>query len=83
VALKIIQLEEDDTFEEMMIEILILQKCSDKNIVKYFGSWKKGEELFVRPPLPCPPPRLLIPLSMGHDERLLPFFSYGLVRLLA
>lgn len=47
VALKIIQLEEDDTFEEMMIEILILQKCSDKNIVKYFGSWKKGEELFI------------------------------------
>lgn len=53
-ALKIIQLEEDDTFEEMMIEILILQKCSDKNIVKYFGSWKKGEELFVR--LLAPPP---------------------------
>jgi hypothetical protein len=31
-----------------MIEILILQKCEHKNIVKYFGSWKKGEELFVR-----------------------------------
>ncbi len=55
-ALKIIQLEEDDTFEEMMIEILILQKCSDKNIVKYFGSWKKGEELFVRLLFSLPPP---------------------------
>jgi hypothetical protein len=65
VALKIIQLEEDDTFEEMMIEILILQKCSDKNIVKYFGSWKKGEELFVRPIFPtglAPPPPF-------HSER--------------
>jgi len=49
VALKIIALEEDDTFEEMMIEILVLQKCNDhKNVVKYFGSWKKGDELFVR-----------------------------------
>jgi len=47
VALKIITLEEDDTFEEMMIEILILQKCDHRNIVKYFGSWKKGEELFI------------------------------------
>jgi len=48
VALKIIALEEDDTFEEMMIEILVLQKCNDhKNVVKYFGSWKKGDELFI------------------------------------
>jgi len=48
VALKIIALEEDDTFEEMMIEIQVLEKCVDNsNIVRYFGSWKKGEELFI------------------------------------
>jgi serine/threonine protein kinase len=46
-ALKIIKLEEDDTFEEMMIEIQILEICDHANIVKYIGSWKKGDELFI------------------------------------
>eukprot|EP01087_Luapelamoeba_hula_P008250 TRINITY_DN2058_c1_g1_i1.p1 TRINITY_DN2058_c1_g1~~TRINITY_DN2058_c1_g1_i1.p1 ORF type:complete len:446 (+),score=78.24 TRINITY_DN2058_c1_g1_i1:34-1338(+) len=48
VALKIIALEEDDTFEEMMIEIQVLERCvGHENVVKYCGSWKKGEELFI------------------------------------
>ncbi|KAL6072966.1 Mitogen-activated protein kinase kinase kinase kinase 1 [Balamuthia mandrillaris] len=52
VALKIIGLEEDDTFEEMAVEISILDKCQgDPNIVKYFGSWKREDkecdELFI------------------------------------
>jgi len=47
-ALKIIALEEDDTFEEMMIEIQVLERCvGHNNIVKYVGSWKKGDELFI------------------------------------
>jgi len=36
-----------------MIEIQVLERCvGHKNVVKYVGSWKKGDELFVSTPLP-------------------------------
>jgi hypothetical protein len=40
-------LEEDETFDDLAIEIEILKLCSHKRVVKLFGAWKKGEELFV------------------------------------
>lgn len=45
--MKIIALEEDESFDDLKVEIALLKQCSHKNIVKYVGSWKKGEELFV------------------------------------
>ncbi|KAJ1501529.1 hypothetical protein HMI54_009888 [Coelomomyces lativittatus] len=47
VAIKIITLEDDETFDELIIEIDILKKCNHPNIVKYYGSWLKGKELFI------------------------------------
>eukprot|EP01114_Cavostelium_apophysatum_P003871 TRINITY_DN1400_c0_g1_i4.p1 TRINITY_DN1400_c0_g1~~TRINITY_DN1400_c0_g1_i4.p1 ORF type:complete len:1584 (-),score=580.27 TRINITY_DN1400_c0_g1_i4:69-4820(-) len=47
VAVKIIALEEDETFDDLIIEIDILKKCNHPNIVKYYGSWLKGKELFI------------------------------------
>lgn len=31
-----------------MIEIAVLQRCSNENIVEYFGGYRKGDEIFVR-----------------------------------
>lgn len=47
VAVKIIQPEEDDAIEDLMVEIEILKKCSHPNIVKFYGAYKKGEEIFI------------------------------------
>jgi len=41
VALKIITLEEDETFDDLAIEISVLKTCSQENIVKFYGAWKK------------------------------------------
>lgn len=46
-ALKIIQPEEDDDVSEF-IELHILQRCHHPNIVALLGTWKKGDEIFVR-----------------------------------
>ncbi|KAH3762260.1 STE/STE20/MST protein kinase [Pelomyxa schiedti] len=46
-AIKIIKLEEDETFDDLVIEIDVLSKCSHPNIVGYFGSWKRNDELFI------------------------------------
>lgn len=46
-ALKIIQPEEDDDVSEF-IELHILQRCHHPNIVGLLGTWKKGDEIFVR-----------------------------------
>jgi len=45
--LKIIQPEEDDDVSEF-IELHILQRCHHPNIVGLLGTWKKGDEIFVR-----------------------------------
>jgi len=47
VAVKIITLEEDETFDDLITEIDILRRSSHPNIVKYYGSWLKGRELFI------------------------------------
>ena len=47
VAVKIVQLEEDETFEDLVVEIEVLSKCHHPNIVGYFGCWSKGDELHV------------------------------------
>eukprot|EP01133_Synstelium_polycarpum_P013331 gene13331-15677_t len=46
-AVKIIGLDEDETFEDLVVEIDILNRCNHNNIVKYYGSWVKGDELFI------------------------------------
>eukprot|EP00727_Mastigamoeba_balamuthi_P006390 m51a1_g2371 putative serine threonine-protein kinase 10 (1901) ;mRNA; r:655050-664826 len=46
-AVKIIQLEEDETFEDLVIEIEVLTRCRNENIIGYFGSWRKADELFI------------------------------------
>jgi len=46
-AIKIIKLEEDETFDDLVIEIDVLSRCHHPNIVGYFGSWRKGDELFI------------------------------------
>lgn len=46
-AVKIIALDEDETFDDLVIEIAILSKCNSDNVVRYYGSWQKGDELFV------------------------------------
>eukprot|EP01105_Mastigella_eilhardi_P003998 TRINITY_DN1528_c0_g2_i3.p1 TRINITY_DN1528_c0_g2~~TRINITY_DN1528_c0_g2_i3.p1 ORF type:complete len:967 (-),score=285.75 TRINITY_DN1528_c0_g2_i3:174-3074(-) len=46
-AIKIIQLEEDETFEDLKIELYVMSKCHSPNIVAFFGSWRKDDELFI------------------------------------
>ena len=47
-AIKIITPDEDEIPEDLMIEIALLKKCQHPNIVKYFGGYRKGDEIFVR-----------------------------------
>lgn len=47
VAVKIVKLEEDETFEDLVVEIEVLSKCHHPNVVGYFGCWCKGDELHV------------------------------------
>ena len=46
-AIKIITPEEDEIPEDLMIEIALLKQCRSKNIVRYFGGYRKGDEIFV------------------------------------
>eukprot|EP01091_Cochliopodium_minus_P014330 TRINITY_DN4847_c0_g1_i1.p1 TRINITY_DN4847_c0_g1~~TRINITY_DN4847_c0_g1_i1.p1 ORF type:complete len:1332 (-),score=508.21 TRINITY_DN4847_c0_g1_i1:46-4041(-) len=46
-ALKIIALGEDETFDDLKVEIALLKQCNHKNIAKYIGGWKKENELFI------------------------------------
>ena len=47
IAVKIIKLAEDETFDDLVIEIEVLSKCHHPNIVGYFGCWRKKDELFI------------------------------------
>jgi len=47
VAVKIITLEEDDSYDDLIVEIEILKRCNHDNIVKYYGSYFKSPELFI------------------------------------
>ena len=46
-AVKIITPEEDEVPEDLMIEIAVLKQCKHKNIVEFFGGYRKGDEIFV------------------------------------
>ena len=46
-AIKIITPDEDEIPEDLMIEIALLKQCNHENIVKYFGGYRKGDEIFV------------------------------------
>ncbi|PRP80295.1 hypothetical protein PROFUN_11773 [Planoprotostelium fungivorum] len=48
VALKIITIAEDESFDELAIEIQVLRKCNHPNIVGFQGAWLLDEkELFI------------------------------------
>ena len=46
-AIKIITPDEDEVPEDLMIEIALLKQCDDDNVVKYYGGYRKGDEIFV------------------------------------
>lgn len=46
-ALKITQPDEDDE-ESQLVELWILKHCDHPNICKLYGSWRRGDETFVR-----------------------------------
>ena len=47
IAVKSIKLAEDETFDDLVIEIEVLSRCHHPNIVGYFGCWRKKDELFI------------------------------------
>jgi len=47
VALKITQPEEDDDLSQL-VELWILKHCDSPNIAKLYGTWRRGDETFVR-----------------------------------
>lgn len=48
VAVKIIPVADDEAIEDVRREVSILQECENSHIVKYFGSYFQGENLWVR-----------------------------------
>jgi serine/threonine protein kinase len=46
VAMKIIALDDEETLEDVRKEIQILAACDHENIVKYYGSYFKDENLW-------------------------------------
>lgn len=46
-AIKIITPDDDEIPEDLMIEIAVLKRCKNENIVDYFGGYRKGDEIFV------------------------------------
>jgi serine/threonine protein kinase len=47
VALKVIPLKKDTKIEQIEIEIAMMEKCDHKNIVKYMGTYMKGQDLWI------------------------------------
>jgi hypothetical protein len=52
VALKIIKIDDDDNFDQMIAEVRIMKICQHPNIVTFHGAWLSGNELFVSFSLP-------------------------------
>lgn len=56
VAVKVISIDDPQTLEDVRREIRILSECNHPNIVKYYGSYFKDQNLWVRlcifPPMP-------------------------------
>eukprot|EP01080_Neovahlkampfia_damariscottae_P007050 gene7050-11213_t len=47
VALKVIPLKKDTKIEQIELEIAMMDKCDHKNIVKYLGTYMKGQDLWI------------------------------------
>eukprot|EP01104_Vermistella_antarctica_P000901 TRINITY_DN1098_c0_g2_i1.p1 TRINITY_DN1098_c0_g2~~TRINITY_DN1098_c0_g2_i1.p1 ORF type:complete len:1692 (+),score=469.52 TRINITY_DN1098_c0_g2_i1:276-5351(+) len=49
VALKICEIDrsDEDSYQDLCLEIQILRDCSHPNVVGYFGSYKKGDEVYI------------------------------------
>mmetsp|Transcript_6691 Transcript_6691/g.21657 ORF Transcript_6691/g.21657 Transcript_6691/m.21657 type:complete len:955 (-) Transcript_6691:986-3850(-) len=47
VAVKVIELDSDESFEDLIHEIDLLQRCKHANVVGFFGAYKKEKELFI------------------------------------
>jgi hypothetical protein len=47
VAVKVIELDSDESFEDLIHEIDLLQRCKHPNVVGFFGAYKKEKELFI------------------------------------
>ncbi len=48
VALKIMTPEEDPDDVDQLVELWILKQCDHPNISRLIGTWKRGDETFVR-----------------------------------
>jgi len=46
-AIKIITPDEDEIPEDLMIEIAFLKQVNHPNIIKYYGGYRKGDEIFI------------------------------------
>eukprot|EP01105_Mastigella_eilhardi_P019688 TRINITY_DN464_c0_g2_i2.p1 TRINITY_DN464_c0_g2~~TRINITY_DN464_c0_g2_i2.p1 ORF type:complete len:1134 (-),score=397.84 TRINITY_DN464_c0_g2_i2:88-3288(-) len=46
-AIKIITLEKGECFDDLVIELDVLKHCNHPNVVGYFNSWAKNNELFI------------------------------------
>ena len=47
VAIKIIQLQEGESFDDLAVEIEVMTRCHHENVVSFFGCWIKNDELHV------------------------------------
>lgn len=47
VAIKIVNLDDEEALEDVRREIEILSECDDPNIVKYYGSYLRADYLWV------------------------------------
>jgi hypothetical protein len=45
---KIITPDSEEVPEDLMVEIAFLKQISHPNIIKFFGGYRKGDEIFVR-----------------------------------
>eukprot|EP00179_Madagascaria_erythrocladioides_P015018 CAMPEP_0198370858 /NCGR_PEP_ID=MMETSP1450-20131203/156933_1 /TAXON_ID=753684 ORGANISM="Madagascaria erythrocladiodes, Strain CCMP3234" /NCGR_SAMPLE_ID=MMETSP1450 /ASSEMBLY_ACC=CAM_ASM_001115 /LENGTH=370 /DNA_ID=CAMNT_0044078407 /DNA_START=26 /DNA_END=1134 /DNA_ORIENTATION=+ len=46
-AMKIISPEDDESVEEFVLEVSILKQLNHKNVTRHYGSYIKGDELFI------------------------------------
>lgn len=47
VAIKIVQLQEGESFDDLAVEIEVMTRCHHENVVSFFGCWIKNDELHV------------------------------------
>eukprot|EP01097_Dermamoeba_algensis_P005771 TRINITY_DN3640_c0_g1_i2.p1 TRINITY_DN3640_c0_g1~~TRINITY_DN3640_c0_g1_i2.p1 ORF type:complete len:1008 (-),score=330.85 TRINITY_DN3640_c0_g1_i2:135-3158(-) len=47
VAVKIVGIQDEDAYNDLLMEIGIMKRCSHPNVVKFFGAYQQGEELWI------------------------------------